>query len=96
MLILFQSKILYMPSIPPFSRFEKITDYAALCRPVVWREKTTMADDGVEVAVAAGSGVDEDRDSRGEERKREGGGCSFSISKGIHPLSSPLDPSQPI
>ncbi len=55
-----------------------------------------MADDGFEVAVAAGSVVDEDGDSRGEERKREGGGCSFSISKGINPLSSPLNPSQPI
>jgi len=37
-----------------------------------------------------------DGGSRGEERKREGGGCSFSISKGTHPLSSPLDLSQPI
>ena len=54
MLVIFQNKIIYMPSVPPFSRSEKLVDYAAVCRPVIWREERIRAADGVELALAVG------------------------------------------
>ena len=54
MLVVFQNKIIYMPSVPPFSRSEKIEDYAASCRPVVWREERIKAADGTRLALAVG------------------------------------------
>ena len=54
MLVIFQNKIIYMPSVPPFSRSEKLADYAAVCRPVTWREERIRAADGVELALAVG------------------------------------------
>lgn len=55
MMVVFQNKIIYMPSVPPFSRSEKIADYAARCRPVEWREQHITASDGTSIAVAVGS-----------------------------------------
>lgn len=55
MMVVFQNKIVYMPSVPPFSRSEKIADYAARCRPVEWREQHITASDGTSIAVAVGS-----------------------------------------
>ena len=54
MLVVFQNKIIYMPSVPPFSRSEKIEDYAASCRPVAWREERIRAADGTKLALAVG------------------------------------------
>lgn len=54
MMVIFQNKIIYMPSVPPFSRSEKIADYAARCRPVDWREQHITASDGTSIAVAVG------------------------------------------
>lgn len=51
-LILFQNKIIYMPSMPPFSRSERISDYATACRPVAWREERIVATDGTALAIA--------------------------------------------
>lgn len=53
-MVLFQNKIIYMPSMPPFARGEKIATYDAGCRPVVWREERIESGDGVEVALAVG------------------------------------------
>lgn len=50
-LILLQNKIIYMPSMPPFSRSEKIGDYAKLCGRVSWREERIASRDGVPLAV---------------------------------------------
>ncbi|KAL2039355.1 hypothetical protein N7G274_008023 [Stereocaulon virgatum] len=55
MMIIFQNKIIYMPSMPPYSRSERIASYEVLCRPVVWREERIKSADGVEVALAVGS-----------------------------------------
>ncbi|KAL8898527.1 MAG: hypothetical protein Q9207_006654 [Kuettlingeria erythrocarpa] len=44
-----------MPSVPPFSRSEKIKDYEAQCKPIKWEEKRIDAADGVEIALAVGS-----------------------------------------
>ena len=54
MLVVFQNKIIYMPSVPPFSRSEKIEDYAASCKPVVWKQEKIRAADGTKVALAVG------------------------------------------
>ncbi|KAL9614225.1 MAG: hypothetical protein Q9167_001313 [Letrouitia subvulpina] len=43
-----------MPSMPPFSRSEKIEDYAVQCLPVIWREVRTKAADGIDIALAIG------------------------------------------
>ncbi len=51
MMIFFQNKIIYMPSVPPFSRSEKIADYAKRCSPIVWREETLNATDGVQLSL---------------------------------------------
>ncbi|KAL8739582.1 MAG: hypothetical protein Q9190_007631 [Brigantiaea leucoxantha] len=55
-----------MPSLPPFSRSEKIEDYAPECKPVLWREDRIEAADGVEIALAIGSiavsGIDDSAD----------------------------------
>lgn len=50
-LILLQNKIIYMPSMPPFSRSEKIGDYAKLCGRISWREERIASRDGVPLAV---------------------------------------------
>jgi hypothetical protein len=55
MMIIFQNKIIYMPSVPPFSRSEKVSDYSAQCRPVVWREHTIGTADGVAIKLLEGS-----------------------------------------
>ena len=54
MLVVFQNKIIYMPSVPPFSRSEKIEDYAASCRPVVWKQEKIRAADGTKIVLAVG------------------------------------------
>lgn len=73
MLVLFQNRIIYMPSIPPFARSERIADYAAACRPVAWRQDRIAARDGTSLAVAVGeigaASVAGEREG-GEERKR--------------------------
>ena len=55
MMIIFQNKIIYMPSIPPFSRSEKVSDYATQCRPVVWKEHAVKASDGVAIKLLEGT-----------------------------------------
>ncbi|EON69440.1 hypothetical protein W97_08700 [Coniosporium apollinis CBS 100218] len=54
MVVLFQNKIIYMPSVPPFSRREKMADYANICKPVHWEEKRIRSLDGTEVALCVG------------------------------------------
>lgn len=55
MMVVFQNKIIYMPSMPPFSRSEKIVEFERECKPVVWRVERIESADGVEVALAVGS-----------------------------------------
>ena len=54
MMVVFQNKIIYMPSIPPFSRSEKISDYITRCGPIDWREIYIEAADGTRLALAVG------------------------------------------
>ena len=66
-MILFQNKIIYMPSIPPFSRSEKISDYVAADSPVVWEEKRIHSLDGTSIALCVGS-IPSRRESRSSSR----------------------------
>ena len=54
MLIIFQNKIIYMPSIPPFSRSEKLSDYQYLCKSVNWQQHYIKSLDGVKIAFLIG------------------------------------------
>lgn len=73
MLILFQSKILFMPSIPPFSRSEKNHRLRCAVPARVWREERITAGDGVEVAVAVGGVVGGNGEGDGARRRAEAG-----------------------
>ncbi|KIW28282.1 uncharacterized protein PV07_07959 [Cladophialophora immunda] len=55
MMVLFQNKIIYMPSVPPFSRSEKVDDYSLQCKPVVWAEHDLKAADGTAIKILEGS-----------------------------------------
>jgi len=55
MMVVFQNKIIYMPSVPPFSRSEKVEDYAAQCRPVEWHEHPLRSIDGTALKLLEGS-----------------------------------------
>ncbi|KAI9841418.1 MAG: hypothetical protein M1837_000694 [Sclerophora amabilis] len=54
MMVIFQNKIIYMPGLPPFSRNEKLSDYAKQCFPVVWRESRARCVDGTNIALCVG------------------------------------------
>lgn len=49
MMVIFQNKIIYMPSVPPFSRSEKVGDYARQCAPITWTEHDIKATDGTAI-----------------------------------------------
>jgi uncharacterized protein len=55
MMIIFQNKIIYMPGVPPFSRSEKVADYQALCKPVIWTEHDLRSGDGTRIAALEGT-----------------------------------------
>jgi uncharacterized protein len=55
MMVVFQNKIIYMPSVPPFSRSEKIAEYASQCRPVDWTEHELVSGDGTSLKIIEGS-----------------------------------------
>ena len=58
MMVVFQDKIIYMPSIPPFSRSEKISDFHTVCRPIDWSELYIKAADGTKLALVVGDRPD--------------------------------------
>ena len=53
-LVLFQNKIIYMPSIPPFSRSEKLLDYQVSCKPVYWKHHFIQSSDGIRLSILEG------------------------------------------
>lgn len=57
MMIIFQNKIIYMPSMPPFSRSEKVEDYANACKPVTWTEHSIRSTDGTHLKLLEGKAV---------------------------------------
>lgn len=55
MMVIFQNKIIYMPSISPYSRSEKIETYRHQCHPVEWREHCIAAPDGTKISLVVSS-----------------------------------------
>lgn len=51
MMVVFQNKIIYMPGMPPNSRWEKINDYKGQLRDIAWREERVRAADGTDLAL---------------------------------------------
>ena len=56
-----------MPYMPPFTRSERIDDYAALCKPVEWREENIASMDGTKIALCVGR-IPRHEQPRGERR----------------------------
>lgn len=57
MMMIFQNKIIYMPSVPPFSRSEQVADYASYAsryKPAVWKEHVVTAGDSVVIKLLEG------------------------------------------
>ncbi|CAD0087670.1 unnamed protein product [Aureobasidium vineae] len=52
LMVLFQNKIIYMPSLPPGSRREKLEDYAKTWAGVSWEERKIKSLDGTRLSVA--------------------------------------------
>ncbi|KAI3340604.1 alpha/beta-hydrolase [Ustulina deusta] len=51
MMVVFQNKIIYMPGLPPNSRWEKINDYRDRLGRISWREERVRAADGTDLAL---------------------------------------------
>ncbi|KAI1353424.1 Alpha/Beta hydrolase protein [Xylaria sp. FL0043] len=51
MMVVFQNKIIYMPGLPPNSRWEKIEDYRHRLANISWREERVRAADGTDLAL---------------------------------------------
>ncbi|KAK5632630.1 hypothetical protein RRF57_008344 [Xylaria bambusicola] len=51
MMVVFQNKIIYMPGLPPNSRWEKINDYRDRLGGISWREERIRAADGTALAL---------------------------------------------
>ncbi|KAB8446171.1 hypothetical protein FH972_025153 [Carpinus fangiana] len=69
MMVIFQDKIIYMPSVPPFSRQETIKDYASVCLPVVWHEERIRSLDGTRLSLCV-SGQKGRKQTAGSEDAR--------------------------
>jgi pimeloyl-ACP methyl ester carboxylesterase len=52
LMVLFQNKIIYMPSLPPGSRREKLEDYSKTWAGVSWKETKIKSLDGTKLSVA--------------------------------------------
>ncbi|RYP73804.1 hypothetical protein DL771_003382 [Monosporascus sp. 5C6A] len=51
MMVAFQNKIIYMPGLPPNTRWEKISDYASRCGGLQWQEERVRTADGTDLAL---------------------------------------------
>lgn len=87
MMVLFQDKIIYMPSMPPFARREKVSDYTdthGVWNGVRWTEERIKSSDGVGLSILIGQVVecghglghdgkstDEDMDDASPKKKKD-------------------------
>lgn len=76
MMVLFQDKIIYMPSMPPFARSERMDDYTAMCKPVAWEERHIKSLDGTKISLCIGR-LHETARTREEEGMKEVVICYF-------------------
>ncbi|KAH0281461.1 putative alpha/beta superfamily hydrolase, partial [Aureobasidium melanogenum] len=68
-MVLFQNKIIYMPSLPPGSRREKLEDYSKTWAGVSWEERNIKSLDGTKLSVAIARPEDSSTVTR-DKRKR--------------------------
>ncbi|KAI1267595.1 alpha/beta-hydrolase [Xylariaceae sp. FL1019] len=71
MMIVFQNKIIYMPGLPPNSRWETISDYKDRFGGVNWREERCRASDGTDLALCV-TDLDLGSPKSGDMRKEDG------------------------
>ena len=95
MMVLFQDKIIYMPNMPPFSRSEKMEDYANECKPVEWEERRIKSVDGTKIALCIGripqaSEVNGDAAVKAEEKQKEVVICYFQGNGSSTPPRLPI------
>ncbi|KAK2756152.1 hypothetical protein FQN54_005560 [Arachnomyces sp. PD_36] len=57
-------RILYMPSVPPFSRSEKLEDYAQRCYPIKWEEQHIKSSDGTRISLINSGDISVGQSSR--------------------------------
>jgi len=55
MMVLFQNKIIYMPSLPPNARWETIANYQSQCSGISWREERIRSGDGTRISLCVAS-----------------------------------------
>jgi hypothetical protein len=55
MMVVFQNKIIYMPSLPPNARRERIQDYKSQCGGIEWREERIRSEDGTRISLGVAS-----------------------------------------
>lgn len=55
MMIVFQNKIIYMPSVPPYSRRETISQHQPLCGSILWEQVSIKSSDGTRISLCVGS-----------------------------------------
>ena len=55
MMVLFQNKIIYMPGLPPNSRWETIADYKNQCGGIEWREQRIRSKDRTRISLCLAS-----------------------------------------
>lgn len=69
LMVLFQNKIIYMPSLPPGSRREKLQDYAKSWGSVAWEENKIKSLDGTKLTLAIAQLKEEHRPARSAEKQ---------------------------
>lgn len=68
LMVLFQNKIIYMPSLPPGSRREKLEDYSKTWAGVCWKNTKIRSLDGTKLSVAVAH--PEDSPTTGQVKRR--------------------------
>lgn len=71
LMVLFQNKIIYMPSLPPGSRREKLQDYTKSWGSVVWEERKIKSLDGTKLTLAVAHPRQEQRLNQGVKSQRK-------------------------
>lgn len=58
-----------MPNVPPFSRSEKVEDYAQRCSPIKWEEEYIVASDKTRLSILSADIDVGSRSSRSDSRE---------------------------
>ncbi|KAJ5909229.1 hypothetical protein N7495_001911 [Penicillium taxi] len=91
-IIVMQNKLLYLSWLPPFTRSDQISEYAAECKPVQWEEIQIRSLDGTRLAICEGT-VSANNINANEMQLRQKKSvliCYFQGNGGSTPLRLPL------